>query len=138
MLLALRRVVHRVRRAVGVDRRDDEDVEVVDAARRLGIGAVVAHQALSGLEADAASVRHLAGVLLAVDEDADLLALRLALVVADAEHLTGLRAARVRSPGRFSRSLSGETSLGDDDAGAGAGAVLARASTSAEARRVAR
>ena len=98
-VLALRVVVvHRVRGAVGVDRRDDEDVEVVDQRLRLGIGRVVAHEPLGGLEADAAGAP-LAGVLLAVDEDADLRALRLADVVADAEHLHRLRAARVARRG---------------------------------------
>ena len=39
--------------AVAVDLREDEDVQVVDERRGLGVGAVVAHEALRGLEADA-------------------------------------------------------------------------------------
>ena len=93
--------------AVAVDLRDDEDVEVVDELRRLGIGAVVAHEALRGLEADARG-RDLAGVLLAVEEHADLGAVA---HLADAQHVLVLRAARVVAGARR-RSLSGEDGAG--------------------------
>ena len=50
---AARRVVDRVVHAVAVDLRDDEDLQAVDERRGLGVGPVVAHEALRGLEADA-------------------------------------------------------------------------------------
>ena len=69
-------VVHRVVRAVRVRRRQDEDVERVDELLRRVVGAVVPQQLLRGLEARQRR-RPLAGVLLAVEEDADLLAVAL-------------------------------------------------------------
>ena len=75
-------VVHRVVRAVRVGRRQDEDVEVVDELTRLRVDRVVAEQLLGGLET-CQRRRPLAGVLLAVEEDADLRAVAL---LADPQH----------------------------------------------------
>ena len=63
-------VVHRVVRAVRVRRREDEDVELVDELPRRLVDPVVPEQLLRGLEARQRR-RPLAGVLLAVEEDAD-------------------------------------------------------------------
>ena len=63
-------VVDRVVRAVGVGRRQDEDVEVVDEAAGRRVDRVVAQQLLGRLQAGQRR-RPLAGVLLAVEEDAD-------------------------------------------------------------------
>ena len=63
-------VVHRVVRPVRVRRREDEDVEVVDELPRRLVDRVVPEQLLRGLEARQRR-RPLAGVLLAVEEDAD-------------------------------------------------------------------
>ena len=63
-------VVDRVVRAVGVRRRQDEDVEVVDEPAGRRVDRVVAQQLLGRLQARQRR-RPLAGVLLAVEEDAD-------------------------------------------------------------------
>ena len=62
-------VVHRVVRTVRVRRREDEDVELVDELPRRLVDPVVPEQLLRGLEARQRR-RPLAGVLLAVEEDA--------------------------------------------------------------------
>ena len=75
-------------RAVRVDDREDEDVELVDVLLRRRVGRVVANEPLRGLEAR--DRRHpLAGVLLAVEEDADRV---VAPVLADPVHLLVERA----------------------------------------------
>ena len=76
-------VVERVVAAVRVDRRDDEDVEVVDQFLRLRVDRVVAQQPLRRLQAGDRG-DPLTRVLLAVDEDADL---RPAAILADPQHL---------------------------------------------------
>ena len=63
-------VVHRVVRPVRVRRREDEDVQLVDQLPRRLVDSVVPEQLLRGLEARQRS-RPLAGMLLAVQEDAD-------------------------------------------------------------------
>ena len=82
-------VVQRVVPAVGVDRRHDEDVEVVDELLRLRIGRVVAHEPLARLHARDRG-DPLTRVLLAVDEHADL---RAVADLADAQRLHLERAA---------------------------------------------
>ena len=114
-------VIQRVDRAVAVDLRDDEDVEVVDELRRLGIGAVVAHEALRGLGAHAGG-RDLVAVLLAVEEDADL---GLVADLADPQHVLGLRAARDRGGGAQQVAERGDRA-GDGMPRGRVGAVLAR------------
>ena len=64
-------VVRRVVRAVRVRRRKDEDVEVVDEVPRPPVERVVVEQLRGGLQAGQRR-RPLTGVLLAVQEDADL------------------------------------------------------------------
>ena len=91
-VLAAVGVVQRVRGAVGVDLRDEEDVQPVDERGRLGVGPVVAQEPLSGLEADARG-RDLVAVLLAVQEHADLGAVAR---LADPQHVLRLRPARER------------------------------------------
>ena len=59
---------HRVVAAVRVDRRVDEDVEVVDVRRRRRVGAVVLQQAVRRLEGDQRA-DPLTGVLLRIDEE---------------------------------------------------------------------
>ena len=83
-------VIEREVAAVGVDGRDDEDVEVVDQPPGLAVGLVVAQQPLGGLDRD--QRRHpLARVLLGVGHDADVGSVALA---ADAN-----RAAAGKAPG---------------------------------------
>ena len=89
-LRALRgEVVHRVVPAVGVAVGVDEDLGVVEQLLGLGVGRVVAHEPLGGLEAGQAG-RPLARVGLAGEEHADL---RAVPVRADAVHALLERAA---------------------------------------------
>ena len=109
MLVRRGRVIDRVVHAVAVDLRDDEDLQAVDERRRLGVGAVVAHEALRGLEADARG-RDLARVLLAVEVHADLGAVAR---LADAQHRTASAGRAGPSPGRAAgRSAATRCSAG--------------------------
>jgi hypothetical protein len=115
-----------------VDRRDDEDVEVVDQLARLRMDRVVAQQAFGRLEAGDRR-DPLARVLLAVDEDADLGAVAL---LADPEHLhLERRAVDVRRGVEEVRQARARRGLGDAVAGDREAAVRPSASRPPRCRR---
>ena len=115
------RVIQRMRGAVAVDLRDDEDVQPVDERGRLRVAPVVAQEPLRGLEADARG-RDLVAVLLAVEEDADL---RTVTVLADPQHPLVLRPARERRR-RAQQVAQRRDRACHDHAVAGRGAVQRR------------
>ena len=104
-------VVEAVVRAVRVVGRDQEDVGVVDDVLGRGVGRVVAHEPLGGLDRD--RDRHpLAGVVVRLDQHARLGAVA---VLADPQRADGERAARDLARGRAGALLVEE--VGEDDRG---------------------